>query len=133
MKWGRFICPDCGYDINPDKALAALEGEYREQEEKYGGFPSFRRPSVTGTFDPVKCPECGLRVRAAFWPALFVVIPLAFAWCFGLFGIALSQTIDFRPDLIQLAIKVGSGVLLAGFIAMFWGYSIAKPIRCGHY
>ncbi|WP_203292388.1 hypothetical protein [Maricaulis parjimensis] len=133
MGWNRLICPDCGHEINADKALAALEAEYREQEEKYGGMPSFRRPSVTGTFDPIKCPECGLRVRAAFWPALFIVIPLWLASCIGLFGMAISQKIDFPPDLVELVVKFGLGIFIAGFIAMIWGYSVAKPIRCGHY
>ncbi len=133
MGWNRLICPDCGHDINADKALAALEAEYRLQEEKHGGMPSFRRPSVTGTFDAIKCPECGLRVRAAFWPVLFVAIPFALAWCVGLFGFALSQKIDFPPALIEWSVKIGFGIFLTGIAGMIWGYSVAKPISCGRY
>jgi hypothetical protein len=133
MGWNTITCPDCHTRFDTDKALQALEREIWDKEARFGGMPTFRRPTVMGTLDAVQCPKCKLRLRGPVWPfGAFMVsaLPLWFLVFAGSFGVDAGH---FQWSDISIFLW-GSGLLAGvGFCVMAIGVFVAKPVKCGRF
>lgn len=132
MNWSTITCLDCGHTFDADAALDRLETEIWKAEQN-GGFPSFRRPTVMGTIQPVQCPECGLRMRAPVWPFSLVLIPFVAFWLLGLSALLANLSDRISLDAVTPYLWTAGLLVLAGIAASLIALQNAKPVRCGHY
>lgn len=77
------------------------------------------------------CSGCGVQLRAAMWPLLFLIVPalpLGAVGMTAMFGDVSGHWnwSDFLP-----AIQILGGATVIGLIAMTIAGFLAKPISCG--
>lgn len=118
MSLNSITCPDCGAHTDADAAQ-------RERYEK----------SVFGAHNPFSfnysCAGCGVQLRSAMWPLLFLIIPGLPLWGVGLaavFGDISGHWVWAQSLPVVRSLGMSTAI---GFGAMIVSSLLAKPVSCG--
>lgn len=114
-------CPECRTHLTIGAAQRGLSNE--------NTWPF--QPSIASTF---KCPQCELRLREAFWPAWFLIVPFIVFWTGGLtVMIAQLRGTPVSGDLIAVIALWAVPLLIGCAIAAGITHALAKPVNCGRF
>lgn len=134
MGWSTITCLDCGHVVDVEKALRALEAENWEKQRKHSIiYPVLRAETRFGTTQPVRCPECGLRMRAPLWPMTLAVVPFLLLWLLGMTFIIGTNSGRLPGEAFAPFAWFLGGLFLTGLVAALIALNFAKPINCGRY